>query len=551
MPKRLIQGSASELVANGAVHAAAGETETALLVQCISQARFRADGPLMVAPLHAVASALVVAPKGENPLGYPASDFLRFATNGVVTTVRSWQRAPNRATFWTSSPSLRSANGAGKIDQFEIGVRPNPGFVYNYADSVEYLVTISTEIDESLQATKGLLELAEFVANAAASEVDDSLGSPILFMQGPVAGFRQGRLNSIGDGSRERPRSPSSLALRVAIGFSRDHPLSRVEFERKLTRFAIERGYIVNVGDRRPGKVRGDWFDVTAESDTVPIPANSKTTVNCVRPICIVGPARVGSTASVLRILSALKTGLVGISVSAFHDIAVIHLVLPATERRPGNGSTAFDLNPLLADIGSTTEFPENAAADAGSSISSALIALARDSSAELDAFSVAAAEALDLSTCNDYLLVAGRKRCRIGDVQPVSAYSVWVYWEVEATKLSPEELIDACQTALGECVGAINGSTPVARIDADCDYVRVTSGTNGRARGRAKFAVPHFGGHLNLPAHALLSKVCRSAELRAREILRSGRDKDAGTVSVDLRIVWRERWLGRTNPLF
>jgi hypothetical protein len=554
-------GSARDLAANGAQVAATGLGETALAIEFASQERFFANGDLIFAPHSAsaqgVAEVLPMVDDAAAALGQNAKDYLRLAPLGATVVVRSWHEMAGVASPWLARPTLFAAEAKSGQDTFECRVRANPGFLYKAAESAEYLITISEDDAPLTDAhAYALLDLSEEVALAAKHSE-----APILFMQSPVAAFRA---SSDGDGSREGPRSPSSVSLRIAVGFDGTRPNERTRFESEITSFALDHGYQLHLGDRRAGKVRGDWFEV-AEAEPLRVERSLRDLVSQARvvkgvlPVAIVGPARVGSTAACLGVLKALGAGVTGISVTAFGDIAVIILGLacgPGPDLgvpSGGPGSSNVKIDTPMGRTGAAALEPLRGL----DSLRDALSLIAATSlDATLSDNQISAAHSVDLKPAQDYLLMAGRRRETRREIVDLPSYSIWSYWEASATLFSADKFIDCIVTALEDCIGATVGRRPGVNVDSRCDYARALVTTGGRLRGRGKFAVPHFGRNLGRRTSDLLREVCISAESRAKELLwlrcAEGPKNDSrnGLLDLEVHLVWRERWLGSLGPI-
>ena len=554
-------GSARDLAANGAQVAATGLGETALAIEFASRERFFANGDLIFAPHSAsaqgVAEVLPMVDDAAAALGQNAKDYLRLAPLGATVVVRSWHEMAGVASPWLARPTLFAAEAKSGQDTFECRVRANPGFLYKAAESAEYLITISEDDAPLTDAhAYALLDLSEEVALAAKHSE-----APILFMQSPVAAFRA---NSDGDGSREGPRSPSSVSLRIAVGFDGTRPNERTRFESEITSFALDHGYQLHLGDRRAGKVRGDWFEV-AEAEPLRVERSLRDLVSQARavkgvlPVAIVGPARVGSTAACLGVLEGSR------SRSHWHqrysvrryrsDHSGLGLWIGTRSQRAIRRSWTFecqDRHSYGSDWAAALESLRGL-----DSLRDALSLIAATSlDTTLSDKQISAAHSVDLKPAQDYLLMAGRRRETRREIADLPSYSIWSYWEASATLFSADKFIDCIVTALEDCIGATVGRRPGVNVDSRCDYARALVTTGGRLRGRGKFAVPHFGRNLGRRISDLLREVCISAESRAKELLclrcAEGPKNDSrnGLLDLEVHLVWRERWLGSLGPI-
>ena len=118
--------------------------------------------------------------------------------------------------------------------------------------------------------------------------------------------------------------------------------------------------------------------------------------------------------------------------------------------------------------------------------------------------------------------------------------YSGWFWAGVDTFTLCVHTLVRAVHESLGGEPGG-RGKVPEPLVT----YVRARVTPGGRLRGRAKLAITAVSPPAGLVLTEYLQEVCAASELRCRELL--GGTTDAFSLAGDIRIGWRERWLGRS----
>ncbi|HKN95966.1 MAG TPA: hypothetical protein VJX10_02520, partial [Pseudonocardiaceae bacterium] len=149
------------------------------------------------------------------------------------------------------------------------------------------------------------------------------------------------------------PPHASSGALRFSLAVGESSTAVRMGLERQLIAYTEERGFGLWLADSRMGYRTGNWFHVRGydadrvrEHEEANDPDSRPVTI-CL-PVTFVGPARVGSTNALLKLLRSLPfVGIIGTSNTTLDDLAFIHMQLSV------RGLTTGDLvkaNRRLAD---------------------------------------------------------------------------------------------------------------------------------------------------------------------------------------------------------
>jgi hypothetical protein len=459
--------------------------------------------------------------------GSDCREFLLFSVPGltVAAALRDATSGahPGMEGGWTSV--------AGETEQFTGHIRGNPRFQSEDVRVSEFLFTVDPDTTGVTDwgSAAVLMRLTATVADAAAG-----IGhAPILFMHSPVAPYKRLDSRRRRDGSFERPREATGVALRVALGVDASQPALRLQLESDLAEHAAATGLGLEVRDRRPGKVRGDWFNLVHRNDAKLAAHRAELSaeqagepVLAVRPVTIVGPARVGSTAACTRVLDQAGAGLVAVSITAVRDTAIINLVLP--ERR----MPTADSRPMSPDD--------------YKSLGAGLLTTAQRAWRGPGRWPRPGDAGLGRAAA-DYVLAGGRSRVLAPADEgkaPPERWAIWASWNVGAEEVLMADFVHTLVRAVHESLGGEPGGR--GRIPEPLvTYVRARVTPGGRLRGRAKLAIASVSPPAGLVLTEYLQELCVASELRCREIL--GGTTAAFSLAGDIRIGWRERWLGQT----
>jgi hypothetical protein len=488
-------------------------------------------------------------------------EFLVFSAPGAVLVCAT--RNPPGGTG-SANPGLagRWTRVLGQSEQFVGRIRSNPRFLYEDLRVSEFLFTFDPAggavTDWGYSAL--LMDLTAGVASAAAHGQ-----APIIYMQAPVAPFVAPGSRRRADGSRDRVRESCSLSLRVSLGFDITRPERRLSVQSRLADYAVRAGLGLEMRDRRPGMVRGDWLRLIrreperlARTKVSLAGERAEEPVRVIRPVTIVGPGRVGSSAACAAILNAAGAGLHGVSITTVQDIGIMNLFLAQNEAAP------TDTHDRTSGRISVEDYQ---------SLNDALDALADE--AHRGAPATCAAESIELDgAAADHVLVAARRRVLRepaadhgqprpalggGAVVPRSAsgrWAVWATWNVPGELLSVHLILETIRIAIEESLELVHWNDDVDGPRVDYSRARVIP--SGRLRGRAKLSIPIFAPPPPTSIEDYLDDVCSHAEGLCRELLvehlkeigsdLTGRPTVAAALG-DIRVGWRERWLGQSAP--
>nr|WP_042182525.1 hypothetical protein [Kibdelosporangium sp. MJ126-NF4]CEL15039.1 hypothetical protein [Kibdelosporangium sp. MJ126-NF4]CTQ93365.1 hypothetical protein [Kibdelosporangium sp. MJ126-NF4] len=431
-------------------------------------------------------------------------ELLSVRTGGVGFQLRTWSPVT------PSHPQvgvLAQDNGPGRFDG---SVMINPDFLYDSAHSTEILLTLGHEPWRPDYADSLMITLAyKVMTTAAGADV------PILFLQSPVAPFKDPPPRFRVDGSGEAPRVSNGLALRMLIALDTGNPRKRLALVRDIAWMAAEHGLGLQVTDRRFGRVRGEWWSVLRQEPD--IYQRKKTELfgwaptgvpDCAQLLTFVGPARVGASAAIASDLLARNIGLLAISEATLQEIAFVNVVVPVAPARQALGEVSGKCLPIGAGLG----------------------ALARDCGLTARRGARRTSPIEDTPATDYQLLRTGPVNPGVGEPEETVHRPIWTSWQLPSLRDVPGAVLDHLLS--GEHVTS-------GRVD----YTRSRRTPSGVVRGRAKVSIALDPAVDRVDIPAVLSTLCSQAEqdvmahlVESGEVLRS----------IGLSIAWRERWVNR-----
>jgi hypothetical protein len=455
-----------------------------------------------------------------------AAEMLTFRVAGVGFQVHTWTPVtPSKQQdgVTTSRIEVRrhSINGHGPATGTFVGsVVINPDFLYDSQHTVEILVTLDHEPWRPDYADSLMTTLAyEGMSSAAAADG----GEPVLFLQTPVAPFRDPSPHFRMDGSGEAPRVANGLVLRMLVGLAHGNQGKRIALMCALAELATENGFGLQVADRRFGRVRGEWWSVLAPNRKRYLARKAELfgwapdgVPSAVQLLTFVGPARLGSSAAIASDLLSRNVGMLAVSESSMQEIAFINMVVPLAPARIGRARLSSAALSIADGLGQT-------ASECGLTRRQAVRGKSR----------------ITDSAATDYRVL------RTGPMRPpiketAAGHPLWLSWEMPlgAGPRRPD-VAELVAGQLREATDRVVG----ARID---NY-RARVLPDGHVTGRAKIVVSLVDDVPEAEIPQLLSELCRWAQ---RESVGRLVGDDLPLSAIQLRLAWRERWLGHTGPL-
>jgi hypothetical protein len=462
-------------------------------------------------------------------IDHVATETLAFHPSAAGFQVHTW--APATPHKPVAGVSINRISASPRIDertqssQLYCGsVAINPNFLYDPANSTEILITLSyaqwrPDYADSLMIT----QLYHVVATAASADG----GVPVLFMQSPVAPFRDPSPKFREDGSGEAPRLANGMALRILVGLDESKPHKRLALVRTIAETAQSYGLGLQIADRRFGRVRGEWWSVLAP-DSVRYAARKAELFGwaptgvpeVVQLVTLVGPARVGSSAAIAADFVARNIGILAMSAATMQEIAFINLMVPIAPARLTDRPTSGTCLPIVEGLGQV-------ASDCGLTRRQDIRSRTR----------IGETAAMDYQT-----LSTGPVAPRIMAASAVTEHPLWLSWVVpieDDVDKRPPDVAGLVLAQLREAGDQVRS----ARID----FYRVRVLPDGRVKGRAKISIALLDGTVKARIPTALSELCPWAQ---REVIATLVRDQVPLRAIRLRLAWRERWLGRTSPV-
>jgi hypothetical protein len=462
-------------------------------------------------------------------LDHVATETLAFHPAAAGFQVHTW--APDTPHKPVAGVSINRISVSPRISDRSLSrhlycgsVAINPNFLYDPAHSTEILITLGydawrPDYADSLMIT----QIYHDMALAAAADG----GVPVLFLQSPVAPFRDPSPKFREDGSGESPRVANGMALRLLVGLDGANPHKRIALLRQITEVAQSYGLGLQIADRRFGRVRGEWWSVLASNLGKYHQRKAELfgwappgVPEAVQLVTFVGPARVGSSAAIAADFLARHIGIVAMSAATLQEIAFINLMVPIAPARLTGTAPSGTCLPIVEGLGQV-------ASDCG---------LTRRQG-------VRTRTQIGHSPATDYqVLSTGPVTPGIAAAADVVEHPLWLSWviplEYDAAK-RPPDVAALVLAQLCEAVDRVSG----ARID----YYRVRVLPDGRVKGRAKISVALLADPAKARIPALLSELCPWAQ---REVVATLIRDHIPLRAIQLRLAWRERWLGRASTV-
>lgn len=456
-----------------------------------------------------------------------ATETLAFHVAGVGFQVHTWTPVtPSKQQEGVSTSRIavrRQETNGHTRGLFAGSVVINPDFLYDTAHSVEILVTLGHDEWRPTYADSLMITLAYQRMTAAAAGGGDPRGAPVLFLQSPVAPFRDPGRQFRVDGSGEAPRVANGMALRMLVGLEQDNHGKRIDLMCALAELATKNGFGLQVADRRFGRVRGEWWSVLPpdpkryEARRAELFGWAPTVrPSAVQLLTFVGPARAGSSAAIAADLLSRNVGLLAVSESSMQEVAFINMVVPLAPARIGRARLSSATLPIADGLGQT-------ASECGLTRRQAVRGKSR----------------ITDSDAADYrVLRTGPMRPPIKETISTVDHPLWLSWAMPLSDaLRRVDVAELVVEQLREATDRI----AVARID----YYRARVRPDGQITGRAKIAVSLVDDVPETDIPTLFSELCPWAQ---RESIARLVGDEMPLSAVRLRLAWRERWLGHTG---
>jgi hypothetical protein len=411
--------------------------------------------------------------------------------------------------------------------------QPNPSFLFEGTTVLECLVSVAPQVPLSRGYRRhdgvSVYRLMGEIARLAA----DVAESPILSLQAPALVPAPPGGTPTSD-YETWPRS-SAMAVRFSIATGELPAERRFAYVQTLEAYCRERGLGLWVSDQRPSHRAGNWFqilehDAGRATKTAEGVVGADDALERVLPLTLVGPARIGSTLATLNLFGPREPAVLASSITVLDDLAFIHLQI---------GLTPDDPTALLDDHSDTGPHPVPTLDRLGRILSAYGI--------QTHAYPLP-----------DVLAGYTPLHGPVIEIEqsPPAARPIWLAWEVDSAQGGLRDMILGLSEALDQLVDSVgpestDGAGPRGRAHyPNIEYLISRDLGVGSVRAKGKLQVPDaLLERLPLPGAAGQPAswggrgvaVARSLEDSWLTLLRN-----VGVAPRELRVAWRERWLGR-----
>jgi hypothetical protein len=416
---------------------------------------------------------------------------------------------------------------------------PNPTFLYDLAYIFEALLILHpsrTVID--LQASKTLRRLVEDVSRIAGRDV----GIPILAMHFP-AQVPTSALSRDGDGD-DWPLA-YSLALRVSFALSDRSAGGRVDLVKGLLSICERLDLGLAVKDPRPGTRSGNWRPIFKPPHWHEERGRGPSLL-CT-PATFVGPARVGSTNSIVEYLARWPDVFIaGCSIVSLNDLAFIHLQLCK------NWEEKLDLSFKQSE-------PESAVWWTSSTVTNVPLGQRLDQFVNEfsghEAQPDRVAESTLAERAGDYHSFFGYPFLMQSTNPASDRYGVWISWLTARGEVDLEAPLQGLEEAFGDILSSpirglsdagIQGSTRrFSTPPFNVEYLQCREVRNGRIRAIGKLSFDNAVRERLAALYPRGQEPSPSISSRAIEDVWIARLAKRRLSPMELTVSWREMWLG------
>jgi hypothetical protein len=432
-----------------------------------------------------------------------------------------------------TAPGMETANPLVWV--FKGSAQPNPSFIYESTSALEGLVVLEVEPQRLLVSHgEAIREVVTRVADVAVG-----VNAPLLYVQSPAqlpapSFTPENLLNRENDWSRS-----CSLAVRFAIAIGQRSSRERCQLAASIADYCSERGWGLELQDTRPGHRSGNWFSVVQHDEArvrarIGTPgARNLRAVNWACPVTFVGPARVGSTRAIFRLLATHDPASVaGVSIASLDDLVFIHLLLALPEGSREAFSFARD------GLAFWTSFDLDT--DVNSRFRSLLTALGhrkKDSDGTEGSVDV-------LRRAGDYQIFAG-PLVEYKSMEAAATRPLWISWDIERTRNGLTAPLTSLASALTK-MGLLHHE-PVdasARPSVNVEYLICRDVGDATLRAKGKVGVPDKLWRELLPTYPRAEAGRRLAQV-LEEYWQAANAKTESSRG-ELTVAWQEPWLGR-----
>jgi hypothetical protein len=386
--------------------------------------------------------------------------------------------------------------------------RPNLTFLYETNRRFEAIVAV--DVGAGPLTMRHATRLKDALREISQMAVEDAK-APLLSVQSPV----QLPVPPRAEFEEDEVPTASSKAIRFAIALPQPSAELTFALADRITRYCSERGLSLWVRDTRPGCRTGNWFKIIGAPEQGSSQSHEQDrAIEHILPVTFVGPARVGSTFSIVEALAGLpQVGVASCSITLLDDLAFIHLQL----------AVPFHINAELVR-----------ARAIGSDPASFMQEVLRRAGNHREKLAVP-------ETAGDYQTFAG-PLLKYFASSPDRRLAIWLSWQMNRAGLARP--LDTLAKAL-EAAKVAWAPSPTEVQAANIEYLVCRDLGNSVLRGKGKLSVPYRFVSDNYPRRSgepSASQFCVALEEAWKTAV--GRVDPEANIR-EITISWREYWLG------
>ncbi|MEU8633181.1 hypothetical protein AB0C38_13495 [Amycolatopsis sp. NPDC048633] len=390
---------------------------------------------------------------------------------------------------------------------FRGSARPNLTFLYETNRRFEAIVVVDAGTGPLTMRHATRLRDALHELSAMAIEVAEA---PLLSVQSPV----QLPVPPRAEFEEDLIPTASAKAVRFAIALPRPSAELAFALADRISSYCSEHDLGLWVRDTRLGCRTGNWFEIIGTPVRGDLPQDEEETIEHILPVTFVGPARVGSTRSIVEALADLPhAGVAGCSITLLDDLAFIHLQL----------ALSYHLD---------TELVRTSAA--GKDPASFMQEVMARTGNHGKKFAVR-------ETAGDYQTFAGPLLDYVVP-RPHRRLAVWLSWQMNRAGLT------APLGTLAEALADLKvgwSRNPLDAQAANVEYLVCRDLGNSLLRGKGKLSIPYQFVSSRYPKKSgepSASQFCVALEDAWKARVKSA---DTNAHIREITISWREYWLG------
>jgi hypothetical protein len=473
------------------------------------------------------------AVRQSRTLALPLSETLSASAFGVGVVIGGSKggvaRRVDRSVLRTSEPDLTLSRKGPHGREFQGTAFPNPTFLYDGRAALEGMVIVDSAARRpTVEHGKIIKQVIRLIAHIAYKRLD----SPLISVQSPAHVPTRARSESHSTGGEDEWSYSSDLAVRFSIASGELTSAERTGAMQELMDYCESHGLGLSLLDPRPAHRSGNWFTIIA-----PKPQRTDhhdSLLHAVYPMTFVGPARVGSTAAIIRQFDEIdEVPIVSCSITSLSDLAFISLQIGLDRPRYSG---------IVGDANARSALRDLDQSKATQAISAVLDRLSYRGLVTGPAKTAMQDRAGDYAVCHGPLL-----RMNPG----ISSHTrpIWFSLEGRASRnglaTSIPAMYEALKIVLGPARDRLGEKLPDGQsvVIPNLEYLIARETVSGALRARGKLGMTDTVVEALLPGYANNDRAGMISN--ALEDEWSARLSSSQLSWAGLSVAWRESWLG------